>query len=493
LANLHNYLEALGPFCLEWDGDGSLPIAGAAADSRAVRPGWLFCAIPGAREDGTRYVPDALAKGAVCIVAERPIDLPPGTASILVTDAYAAAGHIAELAAGKPAERLRVLGVTGTNGKTTCAYLLRRMLREAGRAPAMVGTVEYDLCGEVLPADRTTPTPFELQDLLSRAQANGAEDLVMEVSSHALAQRRLGGMAVAGAIFTNLTGDHLDYHRTFPEYYAAKRLLFTENLAPAAPAVINTEDEYGERLHAELTAEGRVRPLAVGRNPDADIRIGKMKTGLHGISFSLTLPDADLHLSSPLIGRHNVTNLAQAATLAWAIGVPIAAIERAAKECIGAPGRLQAVPAPGGYVAYVDYAHTDDALKNVLRALRQLKPNRLLLVFGCGGDRDRTKRPRMGKEAAKGADLVFVTSDNPRSEDPEAILDDIEAGMPRSHHHVRLADRRAAIHAAIAAAQPGDVVLVAGKGHEDYQEIKGVKYPFDDVLEVRAAIDERGI
>ncbi|MDX9980347.1 MAG: cyanophycin synthetase, partial [Lentisphaeria bacterium] len=257
--------------------------------------------------------------------------------------------------------------------------------------------------------------------------------------------------------------------------------------------VINLEDEYGERLHAELTAEGRVRPLGVGKDQQADVRLAKIKTGLHGIEFSLLLPDATLRLSSPLIGRHNVTNLAQAATLAWTIGLPLETIARAARECSGAPGRLQAIPAPAGFVAYVDYAHTDDALKNVLRALRQLKPKRLLLVFGCGGDRDRTKRPRMGREAAQGADLIFVTSDNPRSENPEAILDDIEAGMPRSRQHVRLADRRAAIRAAIAAAQPGDVVLVAGKGHEDYQEIKGVKYPFDDVLEVRAAIAERGI
>ncbi|MDX9982146.1 MAG: Mur ligase family protein, partial [Lentisphaeria bacterium] len=215
MTSLRNYLEALGTLCLEWSGDGSLTVAGAAADSRAVRPGWLFCAIPGAREDGTKYIPDALARGAVGIVAERPVDLPPGIASVLVTDAYAAAGRIAELAAGKPAGHLRVLGITGTNGKTTCAYLLRHMLRAAGRAPAMVGTVEYDLCGEVLPADRTTPTPFELQELLARAQRHGAQDLVIEVSSHALAQRRLGCMTVAGALFTNLTGDHLDYHHTF--------------------------------------------------------------------------------------------------------------------------------------------------------------------------------------------------------------------------------------------------------------------------------------
>lgn len=488
MVTLRNYLDALGPCCVGWEGNPGMAIAGATADSREVKPGWLFCAIPGAREDGAKYVPAALAQGAACIVTSRPLDLPAGTPHLLVTDAYTAAGRIAEVAAGSPASRLRVVAVTGTNGKTTCAYLLRHMLREAGRAPAMLGTVEYDLHGEILPADRTTPTPFGLQDLLARAVANGADDLVIEVSSHALAQRRLGRMPTAGALFTNLTGDHLDYHHTFDSYYGAKHRLFTEYLVPGAPAVINTADPYGARLYQDLTDEGRVWPIALAEDARADIRLAEIELRMDGIAFSLMLPDATLRLTSPLIGRHNVTNLAQAATLAWALGVPREVIERSSRVCRGAPGRLQAIAAPAGFTAYVDYAHTDDALANVLRALRGLKPRRLLVVFGCGGDRDRTKRPRMGKVAADLADRIFVTSDNPRTENPEAILDEIEAGMPATCSRTRLADRRAAIRAAIAAAEPGDVILVAGKGHEDYQEIAGHKYPFDDVAEVRAAI-----
>lgn len=492
LATLRNYLDALGTLCLSWQGRPDLPLAGATADSREVRPGWLFCAIPGAREDGAAYVPAAIAQGATCVLASRPLDLPADIAFILVADAYAAAGRVAGVAAGHPADHLRVIGVTGTNGKTTCAYLLRDMLRRAGRAPAMIGTVEYDLHGEILPADRTTPTPFGLQDLLARAVAHGANDLVIEVSSHALAQHRLGRMPTAGALFTNLTGDHLDYHGSFDSYYSAKHLLFTEYLIPGAPAVINTADAFGARLYQELTDEGRVWPIGLAEDARADIRLTQIELRLDGIAFSLLLPDATLRLNSPLIGRHNVTNLAQAATLAWALGVPRDAIEQSSQACKGAPGRLQAISAPAGFTAYVDYAHTDDALANVLRALRLLKPRRLLVVFGCGGDRDRTKRPRMGKVAAELADRIFVTSDNPRRENPETILDDIEAGIPASCPRTRLADRRAAIRAAVAAAEPGDIILVAGKGHEDYQEIAGHKYPFDDVQEVRAAISAVG-
>jgi UDP-N-acetylmuramoyl-L-alanyl-D-glutamate--2,6-diaminopimelate ligase len=491
LATLRNYLDALGELCLDWRGDDQILIAGAASDSRDVRPGWLFCAIPGAREDGAKYVPSALGQGASCILAERPLAVPAGVATILVSDAYAAAGRIAEVAAGHPAERLRVLGITGTNGKTTCAFLLRQILRAAGRKPAMIGTVEYDLCGAPIPADRTTPTPFRLQALIGQAVQNRASDLLLEVSSHALAQLRLGQMPVSGALFTNLTGDHLDYHLTFEDYYAAKRLLFTECLADHAPAVINIEDDHGARLHAELVAEKRVRPISVGEAGGAEARIVDVRTGLDGSAFTLALPDRAPRLHSPLIGKHNVENLAGAATLAWALGVPTPTIQEACQDCTGAPGRLEAVTAPQGFAVYVDYAHTDDALENVLKALRQLSPKRILVVFGCGGDRDTTKRARMGEVAARLADRVIVTSDNPRTEDPETILDDIESGIPAACLRTRLADRRAAIRAAVAEAQAGDVVLVAGKGHEEYQEIHGNKLPFSDIQEVRAAIADR--
>jgi UDP-N-acetylmuramoyl-L-alanyl-D-glutamate--2,6-diaminopimelate ligase len=444
-----------------------------------VRAGWLFCAIPGAREDGAKYIPNALAAGAACIVAERSPQLPPNVARIIVTDAYAAAGRLAEVVAGHPARRLRIFGITGTNGKTTCAFLLRHILRAAGRHPAMIGTVEYDLGAEPIPADRTTPTPFRLQELLAQALANGCDDLVLEVSSHALAQGRLGTMKLAGALFTNLTGDHLDYHLTFEDYYAAKRRLFTDFLADGAPAIVNVEDRYGLRLADEL-ANRKGDVISLGRPSTASARIDQFATSLNGISCRLALPfGATLNLQSPLIGYHNVLNLAQAASLAWALGIPGRTIATACRDCAGAPGRLQAVPSPAGFTAYVDYAHTDDALENVLKALRELLPKRILVVFGCGGDRDTTKRPRMGEVAARLADVLFVTSDNPRTEDPEAILDHIEQGIPAGRPYTRLADRRAAIQAAVAEAREGDVILIAGKGHEDYQEISGEKHHFD--------------
>jgi UDP-N-acetylmuramoyl-L-alanyl-D-glutamate--2,6-diaminopimelate ligase len=295
-------------------------------------------------------------------------------------------------------------------------------------------------------------------------------------------------MPLAGGIFTNLTGDHLDYHHTFEDYYAAKRRLFDECLVAGGTAVVNVEDAYGQRLCDELRQDRRVRALSVGETDRALARISQVETGLDGTRFCLSLAGAELGIESPLIGRHNVMNLAQSAALAWALGVPDGAIVEACRECAGAPGRLQAVPSPSGFVAYVDYAHTDDALENVLNALRALEPKRILVVFGCGGDRDTTKRPRMGEVAARLGDVLFVTSDNPRTEDAETILDHIEAGIPSTRPRIRLVDRRAAIRAAVAQAGPGDVILVAGKGHEDYQEVNGTKHHFDDVEEVRAAI-----
>jgi UDP-N-acetylmuramoyl-L-alanyl-D-glutamate--2,6-diaminopimelate ligase len=484
---LRTHREALGDLCSGVTGDLDTPVCGACADSRQVQPGNLFCAIPGARQDGAAFAAAAVRQGARAVVTVRPLDLSPAVPQLLVRDAYAAAGRVAECAAGDPARRLRLLGATGTNGKTTCAYILRHLLRAHGQVPGMVGTVCYDLGDHAVEADRTTPTPFELQDLFGRMLAGGCGWAVLEMSSHALAQRRAGTARFAGALFTNLTGDHLDYHKTMEAYFEAKTLLFTEYLEPGAPAVINVDDPYGQRLAEHLRRLGTVRPLTVGTQA-ADSVWEDVRLGFAGCRFRLRLGPEEVEIDSPLIGQHNVANLSCAAVLAHACGIPAPLIATALRECRGAPGRLQVLTSSSGVAAYVDYAHTDDALENVLRALRGLRPRRLLVVFGCGGDRDRTKRPRMGAVAARLADRVFVTSDNPRTEAPEAIMAEILAGIPAGTAVQADADRRQAIAQAIAAAAPGDIVLVAGKGHEPYQEIHGVKHPFDDVAEVRRAM-----
>ena len=501
MTSLQDYLEHLAPLILAVRGDPATPIAGAAADSRAICPGWLFVAIPGHHDDGAKYLHQALAAGAVAVVAITELELPADVAFIRVSDAYAAAGRVAEVMPGQPARDLCLLGVTGTNGKTTTAYLLRAILAAADRRAGMLGTVVYDTGGPAPhEADRTTPAPFAVQALLAEMRANGLHAAVLEVSSHSLAQRRLGTARFAGAIFTNLTGDHLDYHRTMDDYFAAKQLLFTESLLPGAPAVINTDDQWGARLATVLTAlPSAAAPHVIPFGRDAAARAGahlcELRTGADGTTVTLefaagVLPgDAAprrLELRSPLVGVFNAYNLTGAAVLALATGVPAVAVRGALATCTGAPGRLEPVRAPAGWTAFVDYAHTDDALDNVLRTLRDLHPRRLIVLFGCGGDRDRTKRPRMGAVAARYADLIILTSDNPRTEEPDAILRDIQAGLPAGTPCQVLADRRAAIRAAVAAAGPGDFLLVAGKGHEPYQECHGLKTHFNDREELEA-------
>jgi len=485
---LKAYADALGRICLATRGDMATLVSGAGSDSRSIQPGGLFCAIPGARQDGTRYTLDAVEHGARAVATMVPLELPPEVPQLIVTDAYAAAGRIAECATGYPARELRLLGVTGTNGKTTCAYLLRHLLRAHGQLPGMVGTVCYDLGQSEIEADRTTPTPFELQDLFARMVQGGCGWAVLEMSSHALVQRRAGTARFAGALFTNLTGDHLDYHKTMEEYFEAKELLFTEYLEPGAPAVVHVDAAYGRRLAERLARDGHVRVLTVGA-ADADIAWHDVRLGFSGCRFGLHLGADEIPVDSPLIGQHNVANLACAAGLAHACGVPADTIAQSLTTCQGAPGRLQVVSSPRGFAAYVDYAHSDDALENVLKALRVLGPRRLLVVFGCGGDRDRTKRPRMGAVAARLGDRLFVTSDNPRTEDPNAIIAEILAGVPAGTDVQADPDRRQTIRRAIAEAREGDLVLVAGKGHERYQESHGVKHPIDDVSEVRRAMD----
>ena len=431
-------------------------LTGAEADSRRIRPGMLFCAIRGAVADGARFIPAALQAGAAAILCEGDAPVPQGVPVLRIRPGcgYPATARVAEWAAGFPARRLRLYGITGTCGKSTTAYLFRDILRASGRKAGMIGTVVYDLGGEELPADRTTPTPFLLQNLFRRMADHGVTDAVLEVSSAALDQERLGDARFDGAVFTNFSRDHLDYHGTMENYYLAKRRLFTDLLAPGAPAVVNLDDEAGRRLAREIAPR------------------------CHVVGFSLE--DAPAPFACRLPGRFNQYNAAAAGLLARAAGLPEDAIRDALLASHGAPGRLERHDCRNGVALFIDYAHTPEEIAKALDALRPLCHGRLAIVFGCGGDRDRGKRPQMAAAAAAAADLVWITSDNPRTEDPQAIIDDILPGLPPNTPHFVEPDRAAAIRAAVAALGPGDFLLVAGKGHEAYQEIQGVKHPYSD-------------
>lgn len=478
------YRDALADMLLSSTGPMDCVISSVSADSRQLQPGALFCAIKGEKADGHDFIPAALAAGATAIMLERPCALPPDIVSFQVKEPYRAMAVLAEAAAGCPGHALRIVGITGTNGKTTSAYLLRDIFRQASYRPAMIGTVVYDLGdGNTRNADRTTPTPFELQDLFTKIKRAGADPVVVEISSHALAQHRLGTAACAATLFTNLTRDHLDYHHDFEQYYQAKKILFTTGRKPDTPIIINTDDPYGRRLATELDDKDALLTYSLHQAAQAKLQVENVVLAPEGSSFCICGSDIAgvWRLRTPLPGLFNVYNAAGAAILAKAMGVPLDVITRALADCHGAPGRMQRVKDITRCAVFIDYAHTDDALANALETLRALRPKRLTVVFGCGGNRDRSKRPLMGKVANDCADRIVVTSDNPRGEPPHDIIDQILAGIT-NHEKVRaICDRREAIFQALDDAAPGDVVLIAGKGHEDYQEIMGVKHPFSDI------------
>jgi UDP-N-acetylmuramoyl-L-alanyl-D-glutamate--2,6-diaminopimelate ligase len=468
-------------------------------DSRAVVPGSVFFALPGARQDGHAFAAEAARRGAVAVVAERAVACAPA-GLLLVPSSRRAMAIAAAAFHGHPGDALRLAAVTGTNGKTTVAWLVEACARAAQVPAVMLGTVLHRWPGKERPAAHTTPESTEIQAMLADAREAGARVGVLEVSSHALAQERVAGVRFRAAGFTNLTRDHLDYHGDMERYFAAKRRLFTEHLAPAGTAVVNVRDPAGARLADQIGPGRRVWRYG-GRAGDALRAEGDFLTGLAGISATFATPAGPLAVRSPLVGAHNVENLLCAAGLALALELPLAAVERGLSGSAGAPGRLERFAARGVSV-FVDYAHTDDALARALDALRALDPRRIVCVFGCGGDRDRGKRPLMGEAAARRADLVVATSDNPRSEDPAAILADVVPGLERGgmvrlgeaaarkggHGFVVEPDRRAAIALAVAAAREGDAVLVAGKGHEDYQLVGAERRPFSDRDEVRVAL-----
>ena len=458
------------------EGAPAVEISGLAYSSGSVEPGYLFFCVPGFKADGHDFAPDAVERGAAALVCQRPLDL--GVPEVVVEDVRAAMGPIAAGFHGDPTHTLRVIGVTGTNGKTTTTYLIRAILEHAGHRTGLLGTVTSIVGGREEPVERTTPEAVELQGNFRRMLDAGDTACVMEVSSHALELKRTDGIRFASRVFTNLTQDHLDFHPDMESYFLAKRRLFEG----PGPAIVNADDPYGRRLAAEF-------PEAVTYSIDRDAayRALDVRFDPGGSEFTCRTPDGETRITTRLPGLFNVSNALAAVAAARSLGVPL---EQAVAALAGAdrvPGRFEPVDEGQPFTALVDYAHTPDSLDNVLRAARQITRNRLHVVFGAGGDRDTTKRPQMGRVATDLADRVIVTTDNPRSEDPDAIVDQILAGAGPSAE--REVDRRRAIELAMATAEPGDVVVVAGKGHEQGQEFAGGrKEPFDDVTVVREAL-----
>jgi UDP-N-acetylmuramoyl-L-alanyl-D-glutamate--2,6-diaminopimelate ligase len=489
-------VEGLGPFELVRGGD--VVVTGIAVDSRRVRPGDVFVALAGRTTDGRRHVADAIARGARAVIADGTVDAT-GAALVRTPEPRRLMALAAARLAGDPSAALTLVGVTGTNGKTTTTWLLEGIWKTAGLRTGVIGTIAYRFGDVSRPAPFTTPEACDLQALLAEMRAAGVTHVAMEASSHALAQDRVLGLRFDAAAFTNLTRDHMDYHRDEDDYFAAKARLFLEHLPAggkrAAAAVVNVDHEHGRRLVAKL----RGRCVPVGQAGDALVRLSDVVSTLDGTRGRLHFGGETVAFESPLVGAPHAENIGLAAATAWALGLSPSQIVAGIAATAAPPGRVERLAGPG-FTVVVDYAHTPDALERLLAALRPLTPGRLITVFGCGGDRDRGKRPLMGAAAAHWSDLVVLTSDNPRTEDPAAILAEIEPGVRQgglaplarldagARGYVVEADRPAAIALALRAARPGDLVVVAGKGHEDYQIIGTEKRHLDDREEVRRVL-----
>ncbi len=487
-------------------GDPLVEVTGMAYHSREVKEGYLFAAMRGLRADGKQFIPEALSRGARSFLVEEAAE-GIGATQVVVPRAREALAQVASFFFGDPSLSLTVVGITGTNGKTTASYLLESILGEAGKKTGIVGTVNYRYAGQVRPAATTTPESLDLQRLLAGMREAGVTHAVLEVSSHALDMQRVKGCNFDVALFTNLTRDHLDYHGSMEKYFQAKKLLFTEALRESRKknlfSVINSDDPRGEDLRR--SAVGTI--FRYGVKSRGEVYPERFSVDLDGIRAEIVTPRGKLEIASPLIGLHNLYNILAAVGVAEALEIPPEVTARGVARMARVPGRLDRVPEGEGIRIFVDYAHTPDALERALETLRSARPARLFVIFGCGGDRDRGKRPAMGKAAALGSDWAVVTSDNPRTEDPLRILEEVEAGIretgrPRltpedlaageeSGGYFVIPDRCEAISRTIGAAHPGDVILIAGKGHEDYQILGARKIHFDDREEALAALRVR--
>jgi UDP-N-acetylmuramoyl-L-alanyl-D-glutamate--2,6-diaminopimelate ligase len=454
-------------------------IGGLEYDSRRVGQGYLFFAFPGSRADGCQFAQDALARGAAAVASESEApDASWAARWVRVEHGRQALALAARNYYGKPDERLGLTGITGTNGKTTTAYLIDSMLRAAGHTTAMIGTIEYHLAGRVLPAVNTTPESLDLVRLFWELERAGGTHATLEVSSHALALGRVYGLRFHTAVFTNLTRDHLDFHGTMEAYFAAKQALFDGAGGPPPEfAVLNRDDEYARRLNVNP----KTKVVWYGLGNDRDLRALHVSSRFHGTRFEVRYGKLRFAVESPLIGRINVYNILAACGAGLSYGIAPESIAQGVAGLRAVPGRFERIDEGQPFVVVVDYAHTDDALRNVIAVARSLDPKRVITLFGCGGDRDRTKRPLMGRAAAEGSDFVVLTTDNPRSEDPLAIMNDALVGIRRVDvPHVVEPDRAAAIARALKEAREGDLVILAGKGHETYQVLKDKTIRFDD-------------
>lgn len=468
---------------VEIAGDISCEISSIEYDSRRVTPGALFVALPGDHVDGSGYIEEAAHRGAVAVVSQTPCALGGDFPCVQVSNARLALAQLSRVFYGQPAEKLCTLAVTGTNGKTTVSFMLREILQAANRRSGLIGTVRYEIGDRVLPAARTTPEAPDIQRMLAQMTRSGCDSVVMEVSSHALDQYRVEGIQFDAAIFTNLTQDHLDYHGTLENYFEVKSRLFSQ---VKGAAVINRDDPWGKRLLAENCRTAN--PVSYGFEEGATVRGLDVKTDANGSRMRVESPWGEASISLQLIGRFNLINALAAFAAAASLGIPVEIIVRALGKMENVPGRLEAVGGSKNKRVFVDYAHTDDALRNVLEALREITPGKLVVVFGCGGNRDCGKRRLMGEVAARLADYAIITNDNPRTEVPEKIAADIAAGFDSERKYEICLDRKAAIARGLDCIGKKDVLLVAGKGHETTQEFNGTIVPFDDRETVREAL-----
>jgi UDP-N-acetylmuramoyl-L-alanyl-D-glutamate--2,6-diaminopimelate ligase len=476
---------------------GSLerPISGLVMDSRRVVPGTLFFALPGLRADGAAYIDEAVNRGAVAVVTQKiPTPTPAKVTFIQVADARATLARVAQRFYKYPDRDLQVIGVTGTNGKTTVTHLVKHLLNDGSRV-GLIGTINYDLGARTVPSYKTTPESLDIYGMLAQMRDAGCKQAVMEVSSHGIDQQRVLGLNFGAAIFTNLTRDHLDYHKTMDAYFEAKTRLFTGHTgAEPKVAIVNIDDPYGvqlvDRIHAAVPA---AKVVTFGEQDSAQVRAEQVALNFKNTTFKLVWPAGEVMVDSPLIGRYNVSNLLAAFATAWGLGRDPRTLLARLRNFAGVPGRMERIEEGQPFNVLVDYAHTDDALSNALGMLRTITPGRLLVVFGCGGNRDRAKRPLMVKAVQEYADFALATADNPRGEPLSQIFNDMQGGVTAPLKMTWIEDRRRAISLALDMAKPGDCLLIAGKGHETYQEFADTVSPFDDRQVVRELIEIKKI
>ncbi len=474
---------------LSFNGDETEDIQGIAYSSKNAQPGFLFAALKGVKKDGIEYVEEALLNGAVAVFSDqaKPENFP--KTWVQVSDPREALALSSANFYSHPSQKMKVIGITGTKGKTTITYILEEILKKSSFTPGVIGTISYRGPGMNVSAALTTPEALDIQRILGEMHAHGVTHCFMEVSSHALDLKRVIGIEFDVVVFVNLSGDHLDYHQTMEKYFEAKKRLFFLNHKKRT-AVVNGDDPWGKKLILQLSKGTKT----YGLEPGAMVRGENFVLNEKGIEVTVIYPEGQLSVSSPLLGKPNLYNILASMAVALTLNLPISAIQKGIASLTGVPGRFEKIENSFGFHVFVDYAHTDDALKNLLETVREFNPKRIILIFGAGGDRDKTKRPRMGEAAGTLSDWAIITSDNPRSEDPLAIISDIEKGIKKTgtQNYEIIPDRRAAIEHALSIGEKGDYILVAGKGHEDYQILGDKTIHFDDAEVIREILEARG-